>query len=288
MASYSHSLTTTTLQTIKKLATPSFVNLPKSHTCLHSTSLGFVVRAVSVSSSSSVAHAQEEKKKQWKATIDFKWIRENKEEVFTNIKNRNADVDLELVLELCDKLLCLQKEVERLRGERNVVANKMKGKLGPSECQKYIEQGKNLKEVLATLEEDLVQLTDKLQQEAQCIPNLTHPDVPIGGEDCSALRKMVGSPREFSFPLKDHLQLGKELDLFDFDAASERVGCLALLSHLVIKQCENAQLPAKKDKVHTVKLYASRASIVHLFVLNGIMELKLSSCDFLAGFGNCL
>lgn len=31
----------------------------------------------------------------------------------------------------------------------------------------------------------------------------------------------MGSPREFNFPVKDHLQLGKELDLFDFDAAGE-------------------------------------------------------------------
>lgn len=31
----------------------------------------------------------------------------------------------------------------------------------------------------------------------------------------------VGSPRDFNFTIKDHLQLGKELDLFDFDAASE-------------------------------------------------------------------
>jgi len=41
------------------------------------------------------------------------------------------------------------------------------------------------------LEDDLVELNDKLQQEAQCIPNMTHPDVPIGGEDCSTIRKMV-------------------------------------------------------------------------------------------------
>lgn len=51
--------------------------------------------------------------------------------------------------------------------------------------------GKNLKEGLVTLEEDLLKLTDELQQEAQCIPNMTHPDVPIGGEDCSVIRKKV-------------------------------------------------------------------------------------------------
>ncbi|KAF4357530.1 hypothetical protein G4B88_026909 [Cannabis sativa] len=159
-------------------------------------------------------------KPQWKAAIDFKWIRDNKDVVAVNIRNRNSNANLELVLHLYDKMLTLQKEVERLRGERNVVANKMKGKLEPSERQKLIEQGKNLKEELLSLEEDLLKLTDDLQQEAQCIPNLTHPDVPIGGEDCATIRKMVGSPREFSFPVKDHQQLGKDLDLLDFDAAS--------------------------------------------------------------------
>ncbi|TYJ35457.1 hypothetical protein E1A91_A05G238300v1 [Gossypium mustelinum] len=160
-------------------------------------------------------------KPQWNAAIDFKWIRDNKEAVAVNIKNRNSNANLELVLQLYDKMLNLQKEVERLRGERNNVANKMKGKLEPAERQKLIEEGKNLKEALTTLEEDLVKLRDELQIEAQCIPNLTHPDVPIGWEDSSKLRNMVGSPRKFDFPVKDHLQLGKELDLFDFDAAAE-------------------------------------------------------------------
>lgn len=98
----------------------------------------------------------------------------------------------------------------------------MKGKLEPSERQKLIDEGisvpffcifilfswcadldlsylelsslhsgKNLKEGLLSLEEDLLKLIDELQQEAQRIPNMTHPDVPIGGEDFSTIRKMV-------------------------------------------------------------------------------------------------
>ncbi|KAM1023195.1 hypothetical protein TB2_043988 [Malus domestica] len=238
----------TTLQTLK-LATippPSFsssfrsVFKPFSQTflCHHSRRqrfpfpLPFFVRGLSAPAAQATATATpketspDEKgvKQQWKAAIDFKWIRDNKDAVAANIKKRNSNANLELVLELYHKMLSLQKEVERLRGERNVVANKMKGKLEPSERQKLIDEGKNLKEGLLSLEEDLLRLTDELQQEAQCIPNMTHPDVPIGGEDFSTLRNMVGSPREFSFPVKDHLQLGKELDLFDFDAASEVSG----------------------------------------------------------------
>ncbi|XP_071711705.1 serine--tRNA ligase, chloroplastic/mitochondrial-like isoform X1 [Rutidosis leptorrhynchoides] len=100
----------------------------------------------------------------------------------------------------------------------------MKGKVEPLERQRLIEEGKNLKDKLVTLEEDLIKLTDALQREAQCIPNMTHPEVPVGGEDDSIIRKIVGAPREFMFPIKDHVQLGKELDLFDFDAAAEVSG----------------------------------------------------------------
>ncbi|CAN6381768.1 unnamed protein product [Urochloa humidicola] len=161
---------------------------------------------------------------QWKAAIDFKWIRDNRDAVADNIRSRNSAANLDLVLELYDEYLALQKEVERLRAERNAVANKMKGKLDPSVRQALVEEGKNLKEALIGLEEDLVGLTDKLQLEAQSIPNATHPDVPVGGEESSVVRKEVGSQRIFNFTIKDHLQLGKELDLFDFDAAAEVSG----------------------------------------------------------------
>lgn len=161
---------------------------------------------------------------QWKAAIDFKWIRDNRDAVAANIQYRNSSANLDLVLQLYDQLCSLQKEVEQLRADRNVVANKMKGKLEPSLRQALVEEGKNLKERLLSLEEDLVELTDSLQLEAQRVPNRIHPDVPLGGEECSALRKMVGNPREFGFPVKDHFQLGKDLDLFDFDAAAEVSG----------------------------------------------------------------
>jgi len=161
---------------------------------------------------------------QWKAAIDFKWIRDNRDAVADNIRSRNSAANLDLVLELYDQYLALQKEVERLRAERNAVANKMKGKLDPSVRQALVEEGKNLKEALIGLEEDLVELTDKLQLEAQSIPNATHPVVPVGSEESSVVRKEVGSQRSFNFTIKDHLQLGKELDLFDFDAAAEVSG----------------------------------------------------------------
>lgn len=45
----------------------------------------------------------------WKASIDFKWIRDNRDAVANNIKNRNASANLDLVLELYAKMLDTQK-----------------------------------------------------------------------------------------------------------------------------------------------------------------------------------
>lgn len=227
LAAISSSSSTSIFRPFPKTLTAT-LNLFTRHQTHQKASLSLLARALSSQAIQAAPIPKAEdtvvKPPQWKAAIDFKWIRENKDAVAVNIKHRKSNADLVLVLELYERVLNLQKEVERLRGERNVVANKMKGKLEQSERQKFIEEGKNLKEALTTLEEDLLRLTDELQQEAQCIPNMTHPDVPIGGEDCSTIRKMVGSQREFTFPIKDHLQIGKDLDLFDFDAGAEVSG----------------------------------------------------------------
>ncbi|KAG0597862.1 hypothetical protein M758_12G026200 [Ceratodon purpureus] len=100
----------------------------------------------------------------------------------------------------------------------------MKGKLDASRREELIEQGKQLKEQVSELEVELTVLQEKLQMEGQRIPNMTHPAVPIGSEDVATLRKEVGSQREFTFPVRDHVDLGLALDLFDFEAASEVSG----------------------------------------------------------------
>lgn len=66
----------------------------------------------------------------------------------------------------------------------------------------------------------LAELEDALQREGQRLPNLTHPDVPVGGEEVATLLREVGAQPRFAFPVKDHLQLGEELDLIDFEAGA--------------------------------------------------------------------
>jgi seryl-tRNA synthetase len=50
-----------------------------------------------------------EPKPQWKAAVDFKWIRDNRDAVAANIQNRSSAANLGLVLQLYDEYLALQK-----------------------------------------------------------------------------------------------------------------------------------------------------------------------------------
>lgn len=81
--------------------------------------------------------------------------------------------------------------------------------------------GKELKEQLEAIDAKLAAVEIALQREGQRIPNLTHPAVPLGGEDACVMLRTVGAQRAFDFPVRDHVTLGEALDLVDFDSGSE-------------------------------------------------------------------
>ncbi|KAL0025985.1 hypothetical protein WJX77_010596 [Trebouxia sp. C0004] len=114
--------------------------------------------------------------------------------------------------------------VDRTREDRNSNAKAMKGKLDPQRRQSLVQQGKALKQSLAQLEDDLESLQDSLQREGQLLPNLAHPSVPVGGEEAAIEVASVGEQRTFDFDIRDHLQLGHDLDCIDFDTAADVSG----------------------------------------------------------------
>lgn len=153
--------------------------------------------------------------------LDIKFIRDNLDLVRENIAFRgvrNADPDK--VVELYQQRVAVLQTLEGLRAERNETAQKMKGKLEPEERQTLIERGRQLKEEIAGHEAELEKLGTELDAAARNIPNLTHPAVPKGGEDEGTVLQHVGEPRTFTFEPKDHLTLGTELRLIDFESAT--------------------------------------------------------------------
>ncbi len=157
--------------------------------------------------------------------LDLKFVKENREAVAENIRNRNMDVDLDKVIDLYTMRSSLIQETEELRKKRNENAKKMKGKLSPDERQTLIEEGKALKSAIAEAEARLEEVENDLFTEAGKIPNMAHPDAPVGKEEKDNLEiKRFLEPTVFNFQPKDHVQLGQELDLIDFETATRVTG----------------------------------------------------------------
>ena len=75
------------------------------------------------------------------------------------------------------------------------------------------------------MEAELSSAERELEAEARLIPNMAHPDAPVGKEDKDNLEvKRVGEPVKFSFESADHIKLGQDLDIIDFDSATKVSG----------------------------------------------------------------
>ncbi|MDD7415866.1 MAG: serine--tRNA ligase [Treponemataceae bacterium] len=157
--------------------------------------------------------------------LDYRFIKDNLEAVKENIKNRNMTADADLVVELFDKRTKMVTDLQVLQTKRNENAKSMKQKLSDDERKKLIEEGKSIKEQISKMETELNQVETDLDEAGRQIPNMIHPDAPIGKLDTENLEvKKVGTPRKFDFEPKDHVQLGESLDIIDFDRGTKVSG----------------------------------------------------------------
>lgn len=160
--------------------------------------------------------------------LDYRFIKENLEAVKKNIIDRNMDpskADADLVVKLYDERTALTTELQDLQTKRNANAASMKQKLDAETRQKFIDEGKALKDEISAKEAKLNEVEEALDNAGRQIPNMAHPETPIGKVDTENLEvKKVGTPRKFDFKAKSHVELMEALDLIDFERATKVSG----------------------------------------------------------------
>ncbi len=157
--------------------------------------------------------------------LDYKYIKDNIEAVKENVKRRKVDANPDLVVKLYKKRNDTIHEIEELRQKRNQNSSQMKKKLPQEERERLIKEGRELKSRISELEKQLSDIERELENEAIKIPNMSHPDAPIGeGEEDNVEIKKWGEIPSFNFKPKDHLELGTTLDIVDFDTATKVSG----------------------------------------------------------------
>ncbi len=149
--------------------------------------------------------------------LDINFIRENLDLIKENTLKRNVKIDFDKFLELDKKRSQLLQKVEELRAERN---KKSKTKPTPEEIEKMKKVGEEIK----NLEQEVEKIEIDFKEILLDIPNLTHPDSPVGGEEDFKVVEEIGEELNFSFEPKDHEQILTEKGLLDFERGAKVAG----------------------------------------------------------------
>ncbi len=157
--------------------------------------------------------------------LDLKYIRENAETVKVNCVNRGVEADVDLVVELADRRSALITELNELRQNQNEAAKNIGRERDEEKRKKLIEESRSAKDEVPKKESELHEVEGRLEEEQLKIPNITHPDSPIGKDDTENVEiKRWGGIPEFDFEVKDHVELGEHLGIIDFDAGAKTTG----------------------------------------------------------------
>ena len=157
--------------------------------------------------------------------LDLRYVRENPEAVAENCRNRGVEADVDLVVGLADRRSELIQELNELKQQQNQLAKSVGGERDLERRQNLIAESRRMKEVIPEREAELQVVEGRLREEMLKIPNMTHPDSPIGKDDTENVElRRVGEIPTFDFEPKDHVELGEALDIIDFEAGTKVAG----------------------------------------------------------------
>ncbi|OZM73200.1 serine--tRNA ligase [Amycolatopsis antarctica] len=156
--------------------------------------------------------------------IDPRTLREDPDAVRASQRARGED---EAVV---DKLASLDERrrsaisrADNLRAEQKTLGKQI-GRASGEERETLLAKGKELAAQVKAAEAEQGQTGEEFTELHRTVPNLVHPDAPAGGEDDYVVLKHVGTPREFDFEAKDHLELGEGLGALDMERGAKVSG----------------------------------------------------------------
>ncbi|MDX1963319.1 MAG: serine--tRNA ligase [Pirellulales bacterium] len=158
--------------------------------------------------------------------LDRKFIVENAALVSENCRLRNSPAAVEQFVQLEQARKQQQQKLDDLNRQANEVSKSIGATKDPAEREARKEQGRQLREQHTAAQAELDQLTEQADAILRLIPNLSHPQAPIGNDDQANLELRHGpqQPRTFAFQPLDHVQLGQNLQLLDFEAGARVAG----------------------------------------------------------------
>ncbi|MAH02985.1 MAG: serine--tRNA ligase [Candidatus Pelagibacter sp.] len=148
---------------------------------------------------------------------NIKEIRSNLENFENRIKQRNSDIDIEVLQNLDNKNRNLIQKKEKLEQEKKIISK--------SKDSSLFKKSKDLSKEIDNICKEQILIQNNLNEILIKLPNLALEDVPVGKDESS--NKVIsenGKINDFSFKPKSHYDLGKNLGMIDFELASKTSG----------------------------------------------------------------
>ena len=158
--------------------------------------------------------------------LDPQLLRRDPEKTAELLKSRGFVLDvhqMRLLEEQRKALQTRQQELQQQRNQDSKTVGKLKAK--GEDASSLISDLDKLGTELARIEQELQHVQKEIATLAESIPNIPHPSVPEGNTEADnvELRKW-GQPGNFSYVVKDHVALGEDLGMLDFDQATKLTG----------------------------------------------------------------
>lgn len=159
--------------------------------------------------------------------LDIQLLRQDLNNVAQKLLNRGFKLDTETFQSLEQQRKQLQLRTEELQSQRNNLSKQIGGLKAQGQhdqANEIMAEVAKIKIELEDTEQKYQSIQTQINEMLLNIPNLPHVDVPVGKDENDNIEiRRVGTPKEFDFPIKDHVDLGEPLGL-DFKTASELSG----------------------------------------------------------------
>ncbi len=157
--------------------------------------------------------------------LDIQLLRKDLDGVAARVKARGYTLDVAAFAALEAERKQIQTQTEELQARRNALSKQVGMKKGKGEdASAEIAEVGGIADKLKASSERLEEIQARLSELLLGVPNLPHESVPVGSDESQNVEvRRWGTPRQFDFTPRDHVDLGAALGL-DFDAAAKLAG----------------------------------------------------------------
>ena len=181
--------------------------------------------------------------------LDPRLLRTDLENTAKQLARRGYTVDVQALARLEEKRKSVQVVTQQLQNERNVKSKAIgQSKARGEDATALMEEVARNAAALRQAEADLEQLQAELNAIVLGIPNLPHASVPDGKDerDNQEIRKW-GTPRQFDFAPRDHVDIGAALGLMDFEVAAKIAGARFVVMQGALARMQRALIQFMLD-----------------------------------------